>query len=80
MHNMALWEDDLNSCGQDGFRRTDERQGTEISDLGGAEEPDLIGESSLQQGHPAHSGALRAGELLTPFSASILPKSYFFFT
>lgn len=39
VHDMALREDDLNSCGQGGFRRTDERQGTEISDLGGAEEP-----------------------------------------
>lgn len=38
-HNIALWEDELNSRGQDGFRRTHlETKSCEISDLEGSEE------------------------------------------
>lgn len=38
-HNVALWEDELNSRGQDGFRRTHlETNNCEISDLEGYEE------------------------------------------
>lgn len=39
-HNIALWEDELNSRGQDGFRRTHlETNNCEISDLEGSKEP-----------------------------------------